>query len=73
MLRCTSRVPEVVVGGWVVLAEPLQYKFVVQQAVEGSEEEDVEGQIANLLLLEVPTQGLHLATGPEVETRGGRL
>lgn len=61
----TSAVPEVVVGGRVVLAEPLQDEFVVQQAVEGPEEEDVEGQVANSLLLEVSTQSLHLPAGPE--------
>lgn len=52
-------------GGRVVLAEPLQDEFVVQQAVEGPEEEDVEGQVANSLLLEVSTQSLHLPAGPE--------
>lgn len=63
--RCTSAVPEVVVGGWVVLAEPLQDELVVQQAVQRPEEEDVEGQVANSLLLEVSTCGLHLPNGPE--------
>lgn len=61
----TSAVPEVVVGGRVVLAEPLQDELVVQQAVQRPEEEDVEGQVANSLLLEVSTHGLHLTNGPE--------
>lgn len=61
----TSAVPEVVVRGRVVLAEPLQDEFVVQEAVERPEEEDVEGQVANSLLLEVATQSLHLPAGPE--------
>lgn len=61
----TSAVPEVIVRGRVVLAEPLQDEFVVQQAVERPEEEDVEGQVANSLLLEVATQSLHLPAGPE--------
>lgn len=52
---CTSAVPEVIVGGWVVLAQPLQDEFVVQQAVEGPEEEHIEGQVANPLLLKVST------------------
>lgn len=52
---CTSTVPEVIMCGRVVLAEPLQDKFVVQQAVKRPEEEDVEGQVANPLLLEVST------------------
>lgn len=62
---CTSAVPEVIVGGWVVLAEPLQDEFIVQQAVEGPEEEHVEGQVANSLLLKVSTESLHLPAGPE--------
>lgn len=53
--QCTSTVPEVIMCGRVVLAEPLQDKFVVQQAVKRPEEEDVEGQVANPLLLEVST------------------
>lgn len=61
----TSAVPEVIVGGWVVLAEPLQDEFIVQQAVEGPEEEHVEGQVANSLLLKVSTESLHLQAGPE--------
>lgn len=61
----TSAVPEVIVRGRVVLAQPLQDEFVVQQAVERPEEEDVEGQVANSLLLEVATQSLHLPAGPE--------
>lgn len=62
---CTSAVPEVIVGGWVVLAEPLQDEFIVQQAVEGPEEEHVEGQVANSLLLKVSTESLQLPAGPE--------
>lgn len=65
----TSTVPEVVVGGWVMFAEPLQDEFVVQQAVERSQQEDVEGQVANPLLLKVSTQSLHLPTGPEDQRR----
>lgn len=64
-LLSTSAVPEVLVGGRVVLAEPLQEEFVVQQAVEGPEEEDVEGQVANPLLLKVSTRSLRFPTGPE--------
>lgn len=63
-LSCTPAVPEVIVGGGVVLAEPLEDEFVVQQAVEGPEEEHVEGQVANSLLLKVSTKSLHLPAGP---------
>lgn len=52
-----------------MLAEPLQDELVVQQAVERSQEEDVEGQVANPLLLKVPTQSLHLPDGPEDRRR----
>ncbi len=54
-----------------MLAEPLQDEFVVQQAVERPEEEDVEGQVANSLLLKVSTQSLRLPTGPE-QQRGAQ-
>lgn len=55
--------------GWgVVLAQPLQDELVVQQAVERPQQEDVEGQVANPLLLKVPAEGLHLPAGP-VERR----
>ena len=57
-------------GRRVVLAEPLQDEFVVQQAVQRPEEEDVEGQVADSLLLEVSTHGLRLPAGPE--ERGGK-
>lgn len=62
---CTSAVPEVIMGGWVVLAEPLQDEFIVQKAVEGPEEEHIEGQVANSLLLKVSTERFHLPAGPE--------
>lgn len=52
-----------------MLAEPLQDEFVVKQAVERSEEEDVEGQVANSLLLKVSTQSFHLPAGPEEQQR----
>lgn len=61
----TSAVPEVIMGGRVVLAEPLEDEFVVQQAVQGPQEEHIEGQVANSLLLKVSTQSLHLPAGPE--------
>lgn len=63
----TSGVPEVIVGGRVVLAEPLEDEFVVQQAVERPEEEDVKGEVADPLLLKLPTHSLCLPTGPEVQ------
>lgn len=63
----TSAVSEVVMCGREVLAEPLHDEFVVQQAVERPEEEDVEGQVTHLLLLEVSTQSLDLPVGPGVQ------
>ena len=48
-----------------MFAESLQDELVVQQAVQRPEEEDVEGQVANSLLLKVSTRGLHLTNGPE--------
>lgn len=62
---CTSAVPEVIMGGWVVLAQPLQDEFIVQQAMKRPEKEHVERQVANSLLLKVSTKSLHLPTGPE--------
>lgn len=55
----TSAVPEVIVGWRVVFAQPLQDELVVQQAMERPQQEDVEGQVANPLLLKVPAEGLH--------------
>lgn len=60
-------------GGGVVLAEPLEDEFVVQQAVEGPEEEHIEGQVANSLLLKVSTQSLHLPVGPGEMSRAFKL
>lgn len=70
---CTPAVPEVIMGGGVVLAEPLEDEFVVQQAVEGPEEEHIEGQVANSLLLKVSTQSLHLPVGPGEMSRAFKL
>lgn len=39
----------------------------MQQAVKGPEEEDVEGQVADSLLLKVSTQSLHFPAGPEAQ------
>lgn len=48
-----------------MLTESLQDELVVEQPVEGPEEEDVEGQVADSLLLEVPAKSLHLPAGSE--------
>ena len=41
-----------------MFTEALQDEFVVQQAMQGAQQEDVEGQVADLLLLKVPTEPL---------------
>lgn len=56
----TSAVPEVVVGGGVVLAQPLQDELVVHEALDGLEQEGVEGQVADLLQLELLVDRLQL-------------
>lgn len=48
-----------------MLAQPLQDELIVQQAVQRPEEEHVERQVADSLLLKVPTESLHLPAGPE--------
>lgn len=50
-------------SGRVVFAQALQYLLVVDEAVQRAQNEDVEGDVADLLQLEVPAQTLQLA-GP---------
>lgn len=52
-----------------MFAEPLQDELVVQQPMKRTEQEDVEGEVTNLLLLKVSTHGLHLTTGSVVADR----
>lgn len=66
---CTSGVSEVIMGGRVVLAESLEDEFVMQQAVERPQEEDVEGEIADPLLLKISTHSLRLPIGPGTQMR----
>lgn len=44
----------------VVLAEPLQDLLVVHEAVQRPQQEDVERQVAGLLQLKVPAEGLQV-------------
>lgn len=50
--------------GWVVLAQPLQDLLVVDEAVQRPQDEDVERNVADLLQLKVPAQGLQPAGRP---------
>lgn len=60
----TSAVPEVHVRGRVVFAQPLQDLLVVDEAVQRPQDEDVERDVADLLQLKVPAQGLQPAGRP---------
>lgn len=57
----TSRVSEVVVCRWIVFAEALQDLFIVHEAVQRPQEEDVEWQVTDLLKLKVSAQTLQLS------------
>lgn len=57
----TSRVSEVVVCRWIVFAEALQDLFIVHEAVQRPQEEDVERQVTDLLKLKVSAQTLQLS------------
>lgn len=48
---------------WIMFTQPLQDLFVMHEAMQRSQEDDVERQIANLLELKVSTQNLQLAGG----------
>lgn len=56
----TLAVVEVAVGGSVVLAQPLQDELVVHEALDGLEQEGVEGQVAHLLQLKLLVDRLQL-------------
>lgn len=56
----TFAVVEVAVGGSVVLAQPLQDELVVHEALDGLEQEGVEGQVAHLLQLKLLVDRLQL-------------
>lgn len=60
----TSAVPEVHVRGLVVFAQPLQDLLVVEEAVQGPQDEDVQRDVADLLQLKVPAQTLQPAGRP---------
>ena len=50
--------------GWVVFAEALQDLLVMHEAVQGPEDEHVEGDVAHLLQLKVPDQHLQAPGAP---------
>lgn len=56
----TLAVVEVAVGRIVVLAQPLQDELVVHEALDGLEQEGVEGQVAHLLQLKLLVDRLQL-------------
>lgn len=60
----TSAVPEVHVRGLVVFAQPLQDLLVVEEAVQGPQDEDVQRDVADLLQLKVPAETLQPAGRP---------
>lgn len=63
LLMCgtlTLAVVEVAVGQSVVLAQPLQDELVVHEALDGLEQEGVEGQVAHLLQLKLLVDRLQL-------------
>ena len=51
-------------SGWVVFAQALQDLLVVNETVQRTQDEAVEGDVADLLQLEVPAEALHLAGRP---------
>ena len=48
----------------VVFAQALQDLLVVDEAVQGAQDEDVQGDVADLLQLKVPAETLQPAGGP---------
>lgn len=62
--RSTSAVPEVHVSSWVVFAQTLQDLLVVSEAVQRPQDEDIEGDVADLLQLKVPAETLQLTGRP---------
>lgn len=62
--RRTSAVPEIHMSCWVVFAQALQDLLVVDEAVQRTQDEDVQGDVADLLQLKVPAQTLELAGRP---------
>lgn len=57
----TSAVPEVHVSRWVVFAQTLQDLLVVHEAVQRPQDEDVQGDVADFLQLEIPAESLQPA------------
>lgn len=62
--RRTSAVPEIHVSSCVVFAQALQDLLVVNEAVQRPQDEDIEGDVADLLQLKVPAETLQLAGRP---------
>lgn len=60
----TSAVPEIHVSSWVVFAQALQDLLVVDEAVQRPQNEDIQGDVADLLQLKVPAETLQLARRP---------
>jgi len=62
--RRTSAVPEIPVSSWIMFAQALQDLLVVTEAVQRPQDEDVEGDVADLLQLKVPAESLQPAGRP---------
>lgn len=56
--RATSAVSEVHMSSWVVFAQTLQDLFVVNEAVQRPQNEDIEGDVADFLQLKIPAETL---------------
>lgn len=57
----TSAVPEIYMSRWVVFAQALQDLLVVDEAVQRPQNEDIQGDVADLLQLKVPEENLQPA------------
>lgn len=57
----TSAVPEVHMSRRVVFAQALQDLLVVDEAVQRTQDEDVQGDVADLLQLKIPAETLQPA------------
>lgn len=60
----TSAVPEVHMSSWVVFTQALQDLLVVSEAVQGPQDEDVKGDVTDLLQFKLPAETFQLAGRP---------
>lgn len=62
--RCTSAVPEIHMSRCVMLAQALQDLLVVDEAMQRTQDEDVQRDVADLLQLKVPAEALQAGAQP---------